>query len=294
LAKLLLIAAVLFITSQLTRAQTTTWSGLGADQLWSTPANWTTSGGSTPPGPTDDVIFPNASFTTSPDGYDNIVGSTTTIGSLSYLNVSPNTHTTHINDGQTLTVNGPFSEGVANSTTVVTMSGAGNFKVNNISGNFSVGGSGGSAETVTLTLADGTNTVAAKTFSLGESASNNGRTCTLNLGAGPTIINADNINLGTGKASGTMRWNDPSFTNGIVIRDHTGSGRANLLMGNGTSGSGSSHGNLYAGGHPFDALVGQAVLSGDSGSDSGTGCSANLVFDNGILDVTSVIMGRSS
>src|SRR6185437_2758420 len=205
LAKLLLIAAVLFITSQLTRAQTTTWSGLGADQLWSTPANWITSGGSTPPGPSDDVIFPNASFTTSPDGYDNIVGTSTTIGSLSYLNVSPNTHTTHLNDGQTLTVNGPFSEGVASSTTVVTMSGNGNFVVNNPTGSFSVGGNGGSTETVTLTLADGTNTIAVKTLSLGESGGNNGRTCTLNLGAGFTVVNADNVNLGTGKASGTMR-----------------------------------------------------------------------------------------
>jgi fibronectin-binding autotransporter adhesin len=286
----LIIATTLVTTAQFAKAQTTTWAGVGADQNWATPANWTTVGGSTPPAATDNVIFPNGSFPVSVDGYDNIVTNNTTIGSLSYVNVSPNIHTTHLNDGVTLTVNGPFSEGVASSTTVVTMSGNGNFTVNSISGSFSVGGNGGSTETVTLTMPNGTNTLNLKTLSVGESGGNNGRNCLVNLGAGPTIINADSVNLGTGKASGTLQWTDPTFTNGMVIRDHTGTGRAALQMGTGSSGSGSSKGNILASGHHFDALVTTNILSGCT--DTGTGNSAILQFDDGIMDATTILVGR--
>lgn len=273
---------------------TTTWSGanIATDMNWSDAANWTTSGGSTPPGPTDSVIFGNGAFPASTNAVgatNNILTTSTSIGALSYLNVSPNTHTTQINDGQTLTVNGTFTAGVASSTTVATMTGTGNFTVNNITGNFNVGGGGSSTETVTLTLADGANTINAKTLSIGESASNNGRQCILNLGAGPTIINADSVNLGTGKASGTIQWPNIADTNSFAIHDHTGTGRAALLLGNGTSGSGGSNGRLLAAGHPVNILA-SAITLGKLGNTSGNQ-QGTLTFDNGSADATSVLMG---
>ncbi len=288
----LITAATLLAIIKSAHAQTTTWAGAGADQNWPTPANWTTSGGSIPPAATDNVVFPNGTFPISPDGYDNIITNDTTIGSLSYLNATGNTRTTHINTNATLTVNGSVVVGVASSTTVVTMSGGGNFTVNNTSGSFSVGGNGGSTEVVTLTMPDGTNLLNLKTLSVGESGGNNGRNCIVNLGAGPTLINADTINLGTGKASGTLQWTDPTLTNEIVIRDHTGSGRAFIQMGTGSSGSGSSKGNILASGHHFDALVSTNILSGCT--DTGTGNNAILQFDDGTMDVTAVLMGRSA
>ena len=169
------------------------------------------------------------------------------------------------------------------------MTGTGNFTVNNTTGFFNVGGAGASTETVTLTLADGTNTINVKTNSIGESASNNGRQCILNLGAGPTIINADSINLGTGKASGTIQWVNPAATNSISIHDHTGTGRATLLLGNGTSGTGGSNGKLLAAGHPVNILASTITLGklgNSSGNQQGT-----LTFDNGTVDATSILLG---
>src|SRR5262249_15243289 len=137
---------------------------------------------------------------------NNIVSASTTVAGLSYLNVSPNTHTTQISPDQTLTVNGTVTVGLASSTTVVNMVGTGSFIVNNAAGNFNVGGNGGSTETVTLTMADGTNLITAGKLSLGESGSNNGRQCTINLGGGTNVFYCDNVNMGTGKGLGNITW----------------------------------------------------------------------------------------
>jgi len=293
---LLLLFASMFAVTQLAGAAgTTRWSGAGVDQNWSTVGNWTSSGGSTPPVAGDTVAFGGGAFPLSTNingAVDNVVDASTTITSLLYTNTSniaPNSfHTTQINDGQTLTLNGALNVGVAGQTTVAAMTGNGNFTVNNIAGNINIGGGGISTATVTFTLANGTNTLNALTLSMGESASNNGRQCILNLGSGPTIINADNLNLGTGKGSGTIQWIDPTFTNGLTIRNHTGTGRAALLLGNGTSGSGSSNGKLLAIGHPVNILANTIVLGrlgNDTGNQQGT-----LSFDNGTVDTASLLM----
>lgn len=292
LSLLALLGAAISITPRAS-AQITTWTGAGADQNWSTAGNWSTSGGSTPPGTVDTVVFNDAAAPASAGAagtVDSILDTSRSISGLQYINTSAagHFHTTQIADGQTLTLNGALNVGVAGQTTVSGMTGNGNFTVNNITGNINIGGGGISTATVTFTLGNGTNTLNALTLSIGESASNNGRQCNLNLGAGPTIINADTLNLGTGKGSGTIQWTDPTFTNGLTIRNHTGTGRASLLLGNGTSGSGSSNGKILALGHPVDILAGNIVLGrlgNDTGNQQGT-----LSFDSGTVDATSLLM----
>src|SRR5262249_39813370 len=56
-----LLGAALTLT-QHAGAQTTTWTGAVGDQNWSTAGNWSTSGGSTPPGTTDAVVFGTGAF----------------------------------------------------------------------------------------------------------------------------------------------------------------------------------------------------------------------------------------
>jgi autotransporter-associated beta strand protein len=290
-AVLAVFATVLAMT-QMASGQTTTWSGAGPDLIWSTAANWTTVGGSTPPGSGDTAVFGNgaAPATTNAAGaVDCIVTNSPSVSGLQYLNVSPNAHTTLIAAGQTLTVNGLVIVGVASSTTVATMTGTGNFTVNNPTANFNVGGAGLSTATVTLTLADGTNTIVAKTLSLGESASNNGRQCIINLGGGTNIINADTINMGTGKGSGNITWVGATTTGRLTIRNTAGTGRATMLLGNGTSGSGSSSGRLLMAGHPADILAGTLTM-GRLGNDTGNQAGI-LTVDNGMVDATSIQMG---
>src|SRR5215468_8333515 len=133
--------------AQVLVAQTTTWTGNALDLNWSTAGNWSTVGGSAPPGPTDIVVFGVGAYpasTNSPGLVDTIITANTTISGLQYINssASGSFHTTQINAGQTLTVNGLFAAGVAGQTTVAAITGAGNFTVNNITGNFNVGGGG--------------------------------------------------------------------------------------------------------------------------------------------------------
>jgi fibronectin-binding autotransporter adhesin len=296
LFKSLLIIAAALSLAQIADAQTTTWTGNALDLNWSTAGNWSTVGGSTPPAPTDIVVFGAGVYpasTNAAGSVDTIITANTTIGGLQYINTtaSGSFHTTQINAGQTLTLNGLFAAGVAGQTTVAAIAGAGNFTVNNITGNFNVGGGGISTAIVTVSLPDGTNTLNVKTLSLAESGSNNGRTCILNLGAGPTVINADSFNLGTGKGQNAIiQWLDPTFTNSITFRNTAGTGRATFLMGNGFSASGAPFGQLLLAGHHADILAGTITLGRSSGSSTATS-RATITSDNGIIDATSIIMG---
>ena len=291
---LAMLIAFIAMTQPAGAAGTATWTGVpntSATTNWSDPLNWSPgAGASNPPGAADTASFgPTGSGVTV---VDNVVDSNTTIASLLYINTSAaNGHNTMILTNVTLTVNGLVNVGVANDTTPNTMSGPGNFTVNNVGGPINIGGSGGSTETSTLTLADGTNTIHVTTVSLGESASNNGRQCTLNLGNGVNLINADNINAGTGKGQGTIQFLGP--TGSITIRNAAGTGRATMLLGKGTSGSGSGNGKLLFAGHTADILAGTVNMGGISGGDTGTPV-ATVTLDHGAFDATSILMGTSA
>src|ERR1700733_3080679 len=159
--------AVLFALTQLAGAAgTTTLSVAGPDQNWSTSGNGTTVGGSTPPAAGDAVVFGNGAFpasTNSATGVNNIVSASTTVASLTYQNQTGNDQNTAINANQTLTVNGNVMVGTnVSSTTLVTMSGTGNFVVAGTAATtFNVGASNITSSAATLTLADGTNSITA-------------------------------------------------------------------------------------------------------------------------------------
>ena len=87
---------------------TTVWTGGGgANQNWSTPANW--SGGAVPTG-TNDVVFNDTAATASPGATNppnNIVDVSATISSLSYVSTN-GSHNTQIPTGSTLMVTNGF------------------------------------------------------------------------------------------------------------------------------------------------------------------------------------------
>jgi len=89
---------------QISNAAPILWSGLGADQNWSTPGNWV---GNVPPGASDDVKFSDQGGGGSFGVVDNIVDANTINLSLQYANTNNSVvHTTQINPGVTLTLNG--------------------------------------------------------------------------------------------------------------------------------------------------------------------------------------------
>lgn len=273
-------------TDRRASAANVTWSGAGPDQNWSDAANWL---GGTPLS-TNVVIFPAGPFpasTNTPGAINNIVDTSVTIAGLTYANTNGLFDTTLIGPNVTLTVNGTVSVGVNNLTTVAGMAGTNcAFLVTNVGGNFNVEGNSATAQTATFTLADATNVIEVGTLSIGQTGGNNGRPAVLNLGNSTNIVYANNLSLGTGKGQGTVQFAGPS--GGLTIRSTNGTGRATLLLGNGTSGSGSANGQLLMAGHPANVLAGTVTL-GLLGNDSGNQ-QGGVTIDNGIFDATSILM----
>src|SRR5262249_55049743 len=83
----------------------TTWGGGGGNQNWSAAGNWTTSGGSTPPGTGDSVLFRVTGAAGAAGTVNSIVDPsfTAAIGSLMISNETAATfHTIQIPSGNTL------------------------------------------------------------------------------------------------------------------------------------------------------------------------------------------------
>lgn len=136
------------------------WDDDSTDQLWSTGSNWDPNIGGTPAG-IDTLTFDGADSVTTAGTVTNIVDSSVTVSGLTYsLPYTPSTttsihHTTQINSGSILTVNGDFNAGIISggpgtgSTTTGSVSikgdtpGAGTFTVNAGASNIDIGYSDG-------------------------------------------------------------------------------------------------------------------------------------------------------
>src|SRR5580698_7075287 len=145
------ISASLFLAAQAAvGAGITTWSGAGgANQNWSSAANWTTAGGGTPPAVGDSVIFHSTGAAGSAGVVNSIVdpGFTAAIAQLMISNDTATAfQTIQIPAGNTLTVNGPIIVGGTNNAITHTITGGGTL----------VGGNG----TSTFTVASVNNTAA--------------------------------------------------------------------------------------------------------------------------------------
>lgn len=123
--------AVVFALAPLAQAQTaSTWTGgdIGNSLNWSDASNWGASGAPTATSSSDAVTFPVGAFpvTTNTQGMvNNVVQSSTSINSLTYLNTTAGTYyTTLIPNGSILTVAQGLTIG-STSPNTVTMAGAG-------------------------------------------------------------------------------------------------------------------------------------------------------------------------
>ncbi len=309
--------AAVFIP-HLTQAATYNWNVTSGN--WNDASSWDPAG---IPTSADTAVFGNNGVAADNVTINNVVNVSTNVAELNYTNnVTGEWHNTQIAAGAVLTVSGATQIGATGSgiATSVTISGPGALVAN---GSFTVNDSaGGSANSTMIldmsglgsftndapstTLAVGTGTQVPATLSLASnsfinvsvlnvetSGSKNGRAGELNLGAITNTIQANNINLSTGKGQTTKI----QFLNdtGSVSIAGTGGGaaRADMLLGNGTSGSAVCHGQLLLAGHLANVLAGTIILGGSGGSDSGTGDDGIVTFDHGVFDVTSILMGNT-
>ncbi|HEV2693308.1 MAG TPA: autotransporter-associated beta strand repeat-containing protein [Verrucomicrobiae bacterium] len=315
------------VTQPAGAAGTSTWSGAGADLNWATAGNWSAgTGASAPPAAADTAVFGNGAFPASTNGVglvNAVVAANATVATLTFQNISPQAQTVQVSAGQTLVSSGALNIGsgvAAGSTTYVTINGPGELDVN---GAVSLNGTGGASDShmelnmaglgtfknlaaaTTMNIGTGTqmpadlslasnSIVNVATLNIETTAGNNGRAGNLNLGATTNTIYASAINISTGKGA-TAKI---QFTNstGTVAMGGTGGGtaRTTMLLGNGSSGSAVSHGQLLLAGHLANVLAGTVTMGAISGSDTGTGDDGIVTFDHGTFDATSILMGNTT
>ena len=134
------------------------------------------------------------------------------------------------------------------------VSGLGSFSANATNINIGVGGN--TQGPGTILLSNTANTIIATTLTAGNTGANNGRGLgTLTFGTGTNVLQADTINIGLGKSSGSGIISFASQLAGpgtVTISDKAGTGPATILVGsNGTTTStaGGGTGTLDLRGH---------------------------------------------
>ena len=306
-------------------AQTETWTGLGADQNWSTAENWPA--GAVPTLATNVMFTNNASAATAPLTVDNVVdaGFPGAVLSLTFANTNTSGgagyyHTTQIGTGQTLTVLSNLIVGdtpdFANSQVSAAFVGTGTLVISNpVAGlNVSQGDTGnGASATLNMTNLD---------------------TFTAMIG-GITVGTYNTPNLSVARQKGYLYLAKTNFISmignapraygnqsQIEVGENLGNGSnlqiplylgiANIINVNTISIGGDKQGSgaLLAFNPVFTNFVPTAVFRGTNGNSSrvstwkvgdnsnqtttGSGCSGTVDFSNGLLDamVDNLIIGE--
>ncbi|WP_043584827.1 beta strand repeat-containing protein [Geminisphaera colitermitum] len=254
-------------------AQTTTWTGGGANTNWSTSANWSAA----PAG--QDVLFTNAGTGADAATVTSIVDDNYTIGSLRFDYMNPaeaNTNTwqnIQINSGKTLTVNGSLSIGSSTEPATygntnyahpnyLTIGGAGSLVVN-----------GGGTGSVTI-LPPNTTTAQFRYM----------RTATLNLQnlASFSATNLDRFVLGADRSGGV------SWISSQVILAQNNTIQASTLVMDGFAGSSRVSLGTTNTVHVDDILIGHQSLPAQTWAQG----AATLAFRSGVTGATVEIRGK--
>jgi fibronectin-binding autotransporter adhesin len=118
----------------------------------------------------------------------------------------------------------------------------------------------------------------------------------MNLG-NVTTMNTGTLNIGLGKALGTVAFLNPGANSTFKLRAANGTGRADINLGTNSGGYGASssyNGTLDLSGGSADLLVG-TLTAGERMSASGAGTTAGtLNFGAGTFDATTIILGRTN
>jgi autotransporter-associated beta strand protein len=262
-------------------------------------------------------------------GTFNLNGFDQTVGSLSVQSTTNAvTNQILIDPGKTLTVNGAVTLG-ANadaSSTAVNALGGGSMVVNSGGANFQVGGATGGTNdnavtadftglasfianlgTGTFRVGDGNtgtennastfklaanNTITAASIRIGD-GSGGSVTHTLTLGTGTNLLNADTVNIGSAgntiRSGGAVNFDAGDTTGTLTLRASNGTDRATLNIINTTgSTAGNMDSTMNLAGHTADILAGTLTMAART-QNTGSG-TATLTFDQGILDVTTLVM----
>jgi autotransporter-associated beta strand protein len=216
---------------------------------------------------------------------------------------------------------------VAASTTNVVISGGGALVVNSGGANFQVGGATGATNanaglvnltglaSFTANLGTGTlrvgdnasatnvpasvlrlapvNTITAATVRIGDGSGGDFNHIMF-LGSGANTLRTDTLNVGSAgagiRSSGTLQFDAADVTGTVSLRGADGVARTTVNLLNSTGNTGASMAaTLNLAGHAADLLIGTLTMA--SRNTGSAGATATFSFDQGTLDVTSLVMG---
>ena len=197
-----------------------------------------------------------------------------------------------------------------NTTPVLNLVGLSSFGFNHSTNAFSVGGqatAANSAGTANLAL---TNAIIAKQFGVADNGAYPGYTSAGSVSLGVVnTINANSVVVGYGNsanggfaATGTLNYQSGALNPSLVIRNASGTGRANLTIGYAAASdysAGSGTIDLISGvsgTSTLDALVGNLIIGQHNVSNVNFNRAATGTFTmgGGILDATSLVLGQKT
>jgi autotransporter-associated beta strand protein len=197
-----------------------------------------------------------------------------------------------------------------NTSAALSMAGLNNFSYINPTNVFSVGGqnlTGTSAGSAILAL---TNTITAKWFGIADNGGYPGYTSTGTVSLGETnAINANTVVVGYGQgttggwaATGTLNFQSGLTDPSLIIRDASGTGRVNMIVGyaaNSDYSAGNGTVDLISGvtgTSTLDALVGNLIIGQHNYNNVNFSRSATGTFTmgNGTLDATNIVIGQKT
>lgn len=319
-------SSVAFIGSDAARAAAISWDNGNTNNLWSDSVNWNPDSAASG----NDITFA-ATGVAAAGTVTNIVDANTTINTLAWTNVggSASAHTTQINSGVTLTVNGTISPSVVvnNSTTAssayAVIKGAGSFSVTGGSvtnfnvGQTNLGGSGtqtldmsglasfsadvgafnvgnGQRNTGNVSLAT-ISSITATTIQLGGNTTTGGpANAQLNLGTTNTI-KADTITVGSGRTGADLKFQTGLSGATVSIANRAGSGAANLNVGVlDTNASGGPNSSVDFSGGTLTSSFGTVTLGRSANGTAGGSATGTLTFGAGTLNATTMNVGNGN
>lgn len=326
---LLAALAAFFFLAPTGQAQITQTWNTNTPGNWSDTAKWDPTGD--PAG--NDIVF-NDTFgkTANATTVGNTVNQNYTLNSLTYANsgtTSPAWQVTEISNGFTLTLNAAvaptniFTVAPPSGSQNVAIRGLGTFTINEAESNFRVSGGStsnritldmqglsafnaavnamqiqASVTPVTMNLA-ATNVITATSITIGASSTSptSGARTDVNLGQTNTL-NSDTIKLGTGQASGQLRFLTGLTAPTVEIRGTAGgSTRANLTITESNATGNRDHIDFvdFRVTDSFgdvDALLDTLIIGKRSESGGSAGMTSTFSMDGGTVDANTVIMGQ--
>lgn len=303
-----------------------TWDNGNSNGLWSDSVNWNPDSAASG----NDITFA-ATGVAAAGTVTNTVDANTTINTLAWTNTggSASAHTTQIDNGVTLTVNGTTSPSVVvnNSTSAssvyAVIKGAGGFSatggstVNFNVGQTDLGGNGtqtldmsglasfsadvgafnvgnGRRNTGVVSLAT-TSSITATTIQLGGNTTTGGpANAQLNLGTTNTI-KADNITVGSGRTGADLKFQTGLSGATVSIANRAGTGAANLTVGVlDTNASGGPNSSVDFSGGTLTATLGTVTLGRSANSTAGGSATGTLTFGAGTLSATTMNVGNGN